>query len=280
VDLMERVPVRYWVDDAGSALLVGWANLLIGRSTRALELIQSPPLRTPVGAAIKRLVWAQGVWWSTGPAEALGLIAEGRTQLDELPVGVRTLTCRVTTMRPRSASLPTVPKSGPDFSSATLTAASIARLDPLIAQPSQLEPISVAGLHAVGALVRAFRGDRNEALTHISRPPTRCSTNSGRRPLRDDACASRTSAARCVAGDTSAVAADLERAVRQASDSGAANFQQVCELVADIGGVAFEPRTPISHNERRDFRSSSRTCRFERRVAAPTSVTPRAQRRC
>ena len=85
VELIERVPVRYWADDAGCALLVGWANLLIGRGTRSLELLQSPPLRTPVGAAIKRLVWAQGVWWSTGPAEALQLVAEGRSRLDQLP---------------------------------------------------------------------------------------------------------------------------------------------------------------------------------------------------
>jgi ATP/maltotriose-dependent transcriptional regulator MalT len=243
VELMERVPVRYWVDDAGSALLVGWANLLIGRSTRALELIQSPPLRTPVGAAIKRLVWAQGVWWSTGPAEALGLIAEGRTQLDELPVGVE---------YPRMPGNDDAPAfrivaDGAEVRARFLLgdlAGSIARLDALIAQPSQLEPISVAGLHAVGALVRAFRGDRNEALAHLQAADSLLDQlGVGDHYVMFPAHLARALLA-ALAGDTSAVAADLERAVHRATDCGAANFQQVCELVADLGGVAFEPPNP------------------------------------
>jgi DNA-binding CsgD family transcriptional regulator len=45
-------------------------------------------------------------------------------------------------------------------------------------------------------------------------------------------------------GDTSAVAGALGRAVPGASDSGAANFQRLCELVAELGGVAFEPPNP------------------------------------
>jgi DNA-binding CsgD family transcriptional regulator len=243
VELMERVPVRYWVDDAGCALLVGWANLLIGRSARALELIQSPPLCTPVGAAIERLVWAQGVWWSTGPAEALQLVAEGRSRLNELPAGEQF------PHMPGNDDAPAfrIVAYGAEMRARFLLGdldGSVAALDRLIAQPSQLEPISVAGLHAFGALVRAFRGDRNEALIHLQ------SADSLLEQLGvvDHYVLFPAHLARALLavldGDTSAVAGALGRAVHGASDSGAANFQRLCELVADLGGVAFEPPNP------------------------------------
>jgi ATP/maltotriose-dependent transcriptional regulator MalT len=243
VELMERVPVRYWADDAGCALLVGWANLLIGRSTRALDLLQSQPLRTPVGAAIKRLVWAQGVWWSTGPAEALQLVAEGRTQLDELPSDVQFPHMPGNDDAPAFRIVADGAEVRARFLLGDLTGAA-ARLDSLIAQPSQLEPISVAGLHAVGALVRAFRGDRNEALTHLRSADSLL----GQLGVADHYVMLPAHLARALlavlAGDASAVAGALDRAVHGASDSGAANFQQLCELVADLAGVAFEPPNP------------------------------------
>lgn len=243
VELMERVPVRYWADDAGCALLLGWANLLIGRGTRALELIQSPPLRTPVGAAIKRLVWAQGVWWSTGPAEALQLVAEGRERLDQLPPNERF------PHMPGNDDIPAfrIVADGAEIRARFLLgdlAGSIERLDALVSQPSRLEPISVAGLHAVGALIRAFRGDRNEAAVHLD------AADSLLEQLRVvehyvmfPAHLARALLA-VLAGDTSQVSGFLDRALCEASSSGAANFQRLCELVADLGDVAFTPSDP------------------------------------
>ncbi len=123
-------------------------------------------------------------------------------------------------------------------------AGAAARLDSLIAQPSQLEPISVAGLHAVGALVRAFCGDRYEALTHL-RSAESLLQQLG---LSEHYVMLPAHLARALlaglAGDTSAVAGALDRAVHGASDCGAANFQQLCDLVADLTGVAFEPPNP------------------------------------
>jgi LuxR family maltose regulon positive regulatory protein len=240
VELMERVPVRYWADDAGCALLVGWANLLIGRSTRALELIQSQPLRTPVGAAIKRLVWAQGVWWSTGPAEALQLIAEGRTQLDELPAGEQFPNMPGNDDAPAFRIVADGAEVRARFLLGDLSG-SAARADALIAQPSQLEPISVAGLHALGALVRAFCGDRNEAITHLRAADSLL----GQLDVADHYVMFPAHLARALlavlAADPAAAQEPLDRAVRAGSDSGAANFQRLCELVADLGGLAFDP---------------------------------------
>ena len=240
VELMERIPVRYWVDDAGCALLLGWANLLIGRSTRALELIQSPPLRTPVGAAIKRLVWAQGVWWSTGPAEALQLVAEGRTRLDELPPGEQF------PHMPGNDDVPAflIVADGAEIRARFLfgdLTGSVKQLDALIAQPSQLEPISVAGLHAVGALVRAFRGDRNEALTHLQAADSLLEQLG----VDDHYVMFPAHLARALLAvftcDTPVAVGFLDRAVHSATEIGAANFQRLCELVADLGGLTFEP---------------------------------------
>lgn len=243
VDLMERVPIRYWADDAGCALLVGWANLLIGRGTRALELIQSPPLRTPVGAAIKRLVWAQGVWWSTGPDEALQLVAEGRSGLDQLAPGEQF------PRMPGNDDAPAfhIVAEGAEVRARFLLgdlAGSIDRLDALVAQPSQLEPISVAGLHAVGALIRAFRGDRYEALEHLEV----ADSLTQQLGVVDHYVMFPGHLARALlavlAGDTPVASGALGRAVLGASDCGAANFQRLCELVADLGGVPFEPPSP------------------------------------
>jgi LuxR family maltose regulon positive regulatory protein len=242
-DLMERIPVRYWADDAGCALLAGWANLLIGRSTRALELIQSHPLRTPAGAAIKRLVWAQGVWWSTGPAEALQLIAEGRSRLDDLPAD------ESFPHMPGNDDVPAfrIVADGAEIRARLLLgdlAGSITRLDALIAQPSQLEPISVAGLHAVGALARAFRGDRNEALLHLQTADAlvdQLGVTDHYVMLPADLARALLAA---LDGDAVSVAAPFGRALQGASDIGAANFHLVCELVGDLAGVAFEPSNP------------------------------------
>jgi DNA-binding CsgD family transcriptional regulator len=251
VDLMERVPVRYWVDDAGCVLLLGWANLLIGRSTRALELIQSPPLRTTVGAPIRRLVWAQGVWWTTSPAEALQIIAEGRSLLDALDL---------------SEPFPRMPGNdgAPAFQIVADGAEIRARfligdldgafdlLDGLVSQPSLLEPISVAGLHAVGALLRAFRGDRHEALTHLQAADSLV----GQLGVVDHYMMYTAHLARALlaalSGDTSAVAGPIGSAAQGASEIGAANFHRLCELVADLGGVPFEPPNPeLSHRAAR-----------------------------
>jgi DNA-binding CsgD family transcriptional regulator len=243
VDLVERVPVRYWADDSGSALLLGWANLLIGRGTRALELLQSPPLHTPAGTAIKRLVWAQGVWWTTGPTEALQIIAEGRSRLDQLAPDEPFPHMPGNDDAPSFRTVADGAEVRARFLLGDL-AGSIDRLDTLVAQPSQLEPISVVGLHAVGALIRAFRGDRSEALMHLEAADSLMQQlgivehylmfpGDLARALLD-----------VLAGDTSAAASALGRAIVGGSNGGAANFQRVCELVADLGGVAFEPPNP------------------------------------
>jgi LuxR family maltose regulon positive regulatory protein len=268
VELMERIPVRYWANDAGSALLLGWANLLVGRGTRALELIQSPPLRTPAGAAIKRLVWAQGVWWSTGPAEALQLVAEGRSRLDQLEPG------EPFPHMPGNDDGPAfrIVADGAEIRARFLLgdlAGSIDRLDALVAQPSQLEPVSVAGLHALGALIRAFRGDRNEAIVHLE------NADSLMRQLGVDehyvmfpGHLARALLA-VVAGDAASAAGDLSRAVVAASDCGAANFQRLCELVADMGGLPFTIPSPelAKHSARLPFVDSQLPARSARRRA-------------
>jgi LuxR family maltose regulon positive regulatory protein len=47
-----------------------------------------------------------------------------------------------------------------------------------------------------------------------------------------------------LAGDSSTVAGDLDRAVTSAAASGAANFQRLCELVADLGDMTYESPDP------------------------------------
>jgi LuxR family maltose regulon positive regulatory protein len=243
VDLLERTPVRYWAHDPGCALLAGWANLLTGRGTRALELLQSPPLRTPVGAAIKRLVWAQGVWWSTGPAEAVQLVAEGRARLDELAPAEQFPNM------PGNDDAPAfhIVADGAEIRARFLLGdlgGSIERLDVLVAQPTQLEPISVAGLHAVGALIRAFRGDRIEALAHLGSADSLLhELDVVEHYVMLPGHLARALLA-VLAGDTSAAVGALDRAVRCASDSGAANFLRLCDLVADLGSLPLEPPRP------------------------------------
>jgi LuxR family maltose regulon positive regulatory protein len=243
VELMERVPIRYWADDAGCALLLGWANLLIGRGTRALELLQSPPLETPVGVTVKKLVWAQGVWWTTAPSEALQLIAEGRSRLDALGPN------EPFPYMPgnNDAAAFHVVADGAEVRARFLlgdVVVSIDRLDGLLARPSRLEPITVAGLHAVGALIRSFRGDRNEALAHLLAADSMMEQiGAVDHYLMFPGQLARALLA-VLAGDRVAAASALDQALRCASDNSAANFQRLCELVADMGGVTFDPPNP------------------------------------
>ena len=238
VALIEEIPLRYWVDDAGHTLVAAWANLLIGRGSRALALLQSPPLRTPVGAAIRRLVWAQGVFWSADPAEAMQLVAEGRARLDALPADA------TFPYMPGNDDVPAyrVVADGAEARARFLIGdldGAARQLDELIARPTLLEPISIVGLHAVAALVRAVRGDRHEAMEHL-----RIS-----RVLADDIGVSDhyvlapSELARFVlatlSGDDIGIDEYLPRAIEAARSIGAANLLRICELVADLAWRRF-----------------------------------------
>lgn len=266
-DLIERLPMRCWADDAASVLLAGWANILSGRGARGLYLLQSRPLRTPVGAAIQRLVWSHGVWWTTAPAEAIQLIAEGRLQLDALDV---------------EATFPPVP--GLDSADAFRRVAdaaeapalfllgdlagSIERLDHDIEHSSQHRPASVAGLHAVAALVRAFRGDRREATEHLR------ISGAIARELGSEhhyLMAPGHLAAAVLSmwdADDETVQSSLQEAVDCASSVDAANLLRVCELVADLAGHRFCPPddTILERAARLPFVDSQLAVRTARRL--------------
>jgi DNA-binding CsgD family transcriptional regulator len=240
VGLIDRVPTRYWADDAGVALLTGWANALSGRSARALDLLQSRPLRTPVGEAIKRLVWANNVWWTTAPAEALGLVAEGRELLAALDVDT---TFPSMPQRDTAASFEHVADGAEPWALFLLgdLAGALERLDAMLQRPSEHRSTSVAGLHAQAALVRASCGERDEAIEHL-----RVSRVIARELGAEDHYLMATAALAAAVlavwdADDEVVQRSLETAVRRASIVGAANFLRVCELVAHLAGHRFCP---------------------------------------
>lgn len=236
VELMEQIPVRFWADDPGSTLLVGWSNMLIGRGARALGLLQSESLATPVGSAILQLVWAQGIWWSTAPGEAVRLVAEGRSRLDGLADGT------IFPYLPGNddALAFHLVATGADIKARFMQndfVRSVEELDALVARRSVFEPISVVGLHAIGALLRAMRGDRHEALEHL-----RLADGIAREIGVVDHYlmmpAHLAGALLAVlAADVDAIRSPLVDAVAAATAVGAANFLRLCELVADMGGV-------------------------------------------
>lgn len=240
VALIERVPTRYWADDAGAALLAGWANGLIGRSARALDLLQSPPLRTPVGEAIKRLVWANGVWWTTGPAEAIGLIAEGRERLDALDAGT---TFPVMPRQDSASSFEHVADGAEPWALFLLgdLAGSIERFDAILECPSEHRSTSVAGLHAQAALVQAFRGERDASIGHLRVGRVIAQELGVEHHYLMATAALATALLAAWDADDEVVQRSLETAVGRASNVGAANFLRVCELVSDLAGHRFYP---------------------------------------
>jgi hypothetical protein len=151
-------------------------------------------------------------------------------------------------------------------------AGSVSMLDALIAQPSQLEPISVAGLHALGALVRAYRGDRIEAHEHLQAADSlvRQLGVADHYVLLPGELAGVLAA---LDGDRAGAVEPLDRAVQGACDTGAANFQRMCELVADQAGVDVEPTNPELARRAARLPWSTRACRYGRHAVAPTSAT-------
>ena len=240
VELIDRLPMRCWSGRAGPTLLAGWAHLVLGHSARALELLQSAPLRTPTGEVVKRLVWSYGVCWTTDPTEAIELVAEGRSRLDALDV---------------DASFPDMPgvDTAAAFRNVADTAeawalfflgdlrASTEHLENVMRRPSNHRPMSVAGLHAFAAMTRAFSGDRAEAVDHLRA----CGAIVDQLGIDRHSLLIPADLATAVLAahdaDDAAVRRSLHSAIAVATDVGAANLLRVCELVADLAGHRFIP---------------------------------------
>lgn len=90
VEWLDTIPGHWWRDHVDMVLFYGWANLRIGRASRALERLHDPTIATdPAATAIARLAYASMIGWSTDPVEALALLDEIRPQLAPLDDGQR-----------------------------------------------------------------------------------------------------------------------------------------------------------------------------------------------
>ncbi|HMR50419.1 MAG TPA: LuxR C-terminal-related transcriptional regulator [Arachnia sp.] len=85
VQWLEAVPGSWWRDDSELLLLYAAANLRIGRTGRAIEVLRGPALAGDPGtAAIANLTYAWMTGWSTDPREALRLCAQARPAIERL----------------------------------------------------------------------------------------------------------------------------------------------------------------------------------------------------
>lgn len=118
---------------------------------------------------------------------------------------------------------------------------SIERLDQFVNRPGRHRPISMLAHRATAALVRAFRGDRDEALEHL----IACRVLERDLGLEHHYVPALADLARAVLAswdaDDESVRRLLQAAIGSASTVGAANLLRVCELVADFAGHQFRP---------------------------------------
>ena len=90
VQWLEGIPGRCWRDDVDIMLLYGWANLRIGRASRALEGLHDPTIaRNPPAAAIAKVAYASTVSWTADPREAVMLVEQVRPVLSGLDIETR-----------------------------------------------------------------------------------------------------------------------------------------------------------------------------------------------
>jgi LuxR family maltose regulon positive regulatory protein len=85
VQWLDALPGSTWRDDSELLLLYGAANLRIGRTARAIEVLRDPVItRAPGTAAIANLTYAWMTGWSTDPREALLLCERSRPAVERL----------------------------------------------------------------------------------------------------------------------------------------------------------------------------------------------------
>lgn len=235
VDLIEAVPSRYWRADTGLCLILGWSNLLLGRETRAQEIVHGTTLgEDPAGAAIWKIIRGQATWWRIDPVEAVALVRAGRSEVASIA----------------DDELPDMP--GHRSASAFRVVADIAELRALLLSGHlsdadelgqavtsslwHLEPLAIASVLGMRALVAALRGRPADARNWADEAHRRA-TELGGDQLFPAPAHLADAVVRVFAGDPGAARPHLDRAITAARQQRAGNLLRMCDLVAALGGL-------------------------------------------
>ncbi|WP_298134760.1 LuxR C-terminal-related transcriptional regulator [Micropruina sp.] len=85
VGWLDAIPGQQWRDDVEMVLQYSYANLRIGRSAQAIDVLQDPVVRkNEHAAAVAKLTYAWTTGWVTDPEEALRLCGQARPALTAL----------------------------------------------------------------------------------------------------------------------------------------------------------------------------------------------------
>lgn len=242
VEPIESVPSRYWRDDTGLSLLLGWSHMLLGAETRAQEVFHGTGLvEDRASATIWKLVRAQNTWWRIDPDEALALVRVARDELTTTD----------------DESLPDVP--GHRTVAAYRILADIAELRALLltgrlAEADELarhlhellwdiEPLGMASVLAMHSLVAALRGEAEQAVLWADDALTRAAELDGDQLLAAPAHLARAVVA-ALGGDHRAAPAHVEVAAAIARHQQAGNLLGMCDLVSALSPGAPSSRRP------------------------------------